>query len=293
MASPPIARSRLSVSDPVFRFRKAVDRAAVIGMAACTLLMVSVLFIILGYITYRGASSIDWSFITALPKPVGESGGGIANAIVGSVIVVGMAAAIAMPIGIGSAIFLSEFQSTWIGAPVRVLGDIMTGVPSIVVGLVAYALVVQPLGGFSGFSGSVAYSIIMVPIVLISAREALRLVPNHVREAALALGVPRWRVILRVVLPTARVTLLTGVVLAVARALGETAPMLFTSFGSPFWNVDPGKPMATVPLVIYRYAVGPYDDWHRLAWAAAFVLGVVVLIASILTRLVLRGRYHG
>lgn len=292
MASESLRRPSLRLVDSRYQFRKAVDRAAVVGMALCTLLTVSVLFIILGYIIFKGASAIDWSFFTALPKPVGEPGGGIANAIVGSIIVVAMAAALSMPIGIGAAIFLSEFQSAWIGKPVRFLGDIMTGVPSIVVGLVAYALVVQPIGGFSGFSGAVAYAVIMVPIVLISAREALRLVPTQVREAALALGVPRWRMILRIVLPTARVALLTGVVLAVARALGETAPMLFTAFGNPFWNLDPGKPMATIPMVIYRYAVGPYDDWHRLAWAAAFVLVVVVLSASILTRLVLRGRYH-
>ena len=166
----------------------------------------------------------------------------------------------------------------------------MTGVPSIVVGLFAYDLIVRPWGGFSAFAGSVSYAFIMVPIILITAHEALRLVPDSLREASLALGIPKWRTILGVVLPVSSRALITGVVLAISRALGEAAPMLFTAFGNPFWNLNMGKPMATVPTIIYTYATGPYDDWHRKAWAASFVLLVVVLVTSVLTRAFLRGR---
>jgi phosphate transport system permease protein len=198
----------------------------------------------------------------------------------------------AIPIGIGAAIFLNEFPNPWLGKAVRFLADVLTAVPSIVVGLAVYSLVVAPMGTFSAFSGSVAYAFIMVPIVVITAQEALRLVPDTYREAALALGTPRWRVIMRVVLPVSRRALLTGVILAVARALGETAPMIFTAFGNPFFETDLGKPVATLPLVIYRYATGPYDDWHQQAWAAAFILVVVILLVSVVTRFVLRSKYN-
>ena len=274
-----------------FQTRKLVNRVATVCLMACAAVSVVVLALILGYVVYRGAGYINWQFLTALPKPVGEAGGGVANALVGSVIIVGVAALMAVPIGIGAAIFLNEFPSGFLGRAVRFLADILTGVPSIVVGLFAYSMVVAPMKHFSGVSGAVAYAFIMIPIVLITAQEALRLVPNTLREAELALGVPRWRTILQVVIPVSSRALLTGMVLAVARALGETAPMLFTAFGNPYWNFDLTKPMATLPLVIYRYATGPYDEWHAQAWAASFVLVVVVLFASILTRSVLRSKF--
>jgi phosphate transport system permease protein len=196
----------------------------------------------------------------------------------------------ALPIGIGAAIFINEFPSHGLGRTVRFLAEVLTGVPSIVVGLFAYALVVIPTGGFSAFSGSVAYAFIMIPIILISAHEALRLVPDSLREASLALGIPKWRTILGVVVPVSSRALITGAVLAISRALGEAAPMLFTAFGNSFWNVNPAKPIATVPLLIYTYATGPYEDWHRKAWGASFVLLVVVLLTSVLTRAFLRGK---
>jgi phosphate transport system permease protein len=267
-----------------------LDRMALAGMVASTALTVSVLLVILIYVAYQGASYINWSFLTSLPTPVGEGGGGIANALVGSLEVVAVAAAMAIPIGVGAAIFLNEFHSQWLGWFVRFLADTLTGVPSIVVGLVAYALVVQPMHEFSAFSGSVAYAFIMIPIILITAQEALRLVPRTIREASLALGIPTWKTILRIVLPTCSRAMLTGLLLALARALGEAAPMLFTAFGSPFWNTNLAKPIATVPLVIYRYAVAPYDDWHAQAWAASIILVLVVLLASTLTRLAFRSR---
>jgi phosphate transport system permease protein len=271
--------------------RTFVDQAALLTMLASTALTVSVLFIILSYVTYQGASYLNWSFITSLPTPVGEGGGGIANALVGSLLVVAVASAMAIPIGVGAAIFLNEFQSGWLGWFVRFLADTLTGVPSIVVGLVAYAMVVQPMREFSALSGSVAYAFLMIPIILITAQEALRLVPGTIREASLALGIPTWKTILRIVLPTCSRAMLTGLLLAFARALGEAAPMLFTAFGNPFWNVNLVKPIATVPLVIYRYATAPYDDWHAQAWAASLILVLVVLVASTLTRLAFRSKF--
>ncbi len=284
-------QSKLHSIDLHFRRRKIADRLAFIGLSACAGITVSMLLVILSYIIYRGATQIDWNFLTALPKPAGEPGGGIRNALVGSAIIVTLACIMAMPIGIGTAIFLNEFPSLWFGRGIRFLADVLTAVPSIVVGLAVYTLVVKPMGNFSGFSGSVAYAFIMIPIIVITAQEALRLVPSNLREASLALGVPRWRTILRIVLPVSSRALLTGLILAVARALGETAPMLFTSLGNSFGNTDVSKPMATIPVVIYRYATGPYDDWHAQAWAAAFILVVVILLASIITRFVIRSKF--
>ncbi len=271
--------------------RTALDRLALAFMFASTALTVSVLIVILAYVASEGVSYLNLSFIISLPTPVGEGGGGIANALVGSLEVVAVAAVMAIPIGVGAAIFLNEFQSGWMGWFVRFLADILTGVPTIVVGLVAYAMVVQPMHAFSAVSGSVAYAFIMIPIILITAQEALRLVPGTIREASLALGIPTWKTILRIVLPTCSRALLTGLLLAVARALGEAAPMLFTAFGNPFWNVNLTKPVATLPLVIYRYATAPYDDWHAQAWAASLILVLVVLVASALTRLAFRSRH--
>jgi phosphate transport system permease protein len=276
--------------DNNYRYRKFVERANWFGMLGCISVSVFFLVAILGYVLVNGASYIDWEFLTAIPVPAGESGGGIANALVGSLLVVALAAIMAIPIGIGAAIFINEFPSHGLGRTVRFLAEVLTGVPSIVIGLFAYALVVQPWGGFSGFAGSVSYAFIMIPIVLISAHEALRLVPDSLREASLALGIPKWRTITGVVLPVSSKALVTGVVLAFSRALGEAAPMLFTAFGNSFWNLNLGKPIATVPLLIYTYATGPYEDWHRKAWAASFVLLIVVLLTSVLTRAFLRGK---
>lgn len=285
-------RSRtLTETNARYLYRRGVDKGVAFVMAACTAFCIFILTAIVGYVIYRGASYVNWEFITHMPVPLGRDGGGIANAIVGSLIIVGMAIALAVPVGIGSAVYLNEFPNSILGRPVRVIADILTGVPSIVVGLFAYAILVAPFGTFSGYAGAGALAFIMVPIILISAQESLRLVPEALREGALALGVPRWRMILSVVVPAAYRALITGLVLAIARALGETAPLLFTAFGNRFWSTDPGGPMAAMPLVIYRYAIGPYSQWHEQAWAAAFILVVIVIMSSILTRLVLRTRY--
>ena len=283
-------RAELQAADRRFKHRKTIERMAWLGMAACASVTVCVLCLILGYVIYRGGTVVNWEFLTALPRPPGETGGGIANALIGSFIVVTLAALCAVPISVGAAIFVNEFPSTKLGIWVRFLGEVLTGVPSIVVGLFAYALVVRPLGTFSGLSGAVAYAFIMIPIILIASHEALRRVPNHLREASLALGVPTRRTILLVVLPFASRALLTGVLLAIARSLGEAAPMLFTAFGNPFWNLNPLKPMSTVPHLIYLYATGPYDDWHDKAWAASLVLVLMVFVTSLLTRAVLRSK---
>ena len=275
-----------------YRYRKFIQSATWVAMLCCLGVSVFFLVAILGYVLVNGASYINWEFLTALPVPAGESGGGIANALVGSLMIVVVASLMALPIGIGAAIFINEFPSHGTGHTIRFLAEVLTGVPSIVVGLFAYDLIVKPWGGFSAFAGSVSYAFIMVPIILITAHEALRLVPNSLREASLALGIPKWRTILGVVVPVSSRALITGVILAISRALGEAAPMLFTAFGNPFWNLNMTKPMATVPTLIYTYATGPYEDWHRKAWAASFVLLIVVLVTSVLTRAFLRGKIN-
>jgi phosphate transport system permease protein len=284
-------KSSFTATTARYRYRKRVDRLVTATLCLFTAFSVVMLAIIIGYVIYRGASYINWEFITAMPQPLGQTGGGIYNAIVGSLIIVSMAVVLAVPIAIGAAIFITEFPETLLARPVRFVADILTGVPSIVVGLFAYVMLVAPFGTFSGYAGAAALAFIMVPIILISSQESLRLVPEALREGALALGLPRWRVILQVVLPASRRALLTGLVIAIARALGETAPLLFTAFGNRFMETDPGKPMAAIPLVIYRYATGPYDEWHRQAWAAAFMLVVIVLLSSVFTRFVLRNRF--
>lgn len=291
MTSDQILSARGEEMDRRLAYRKVVEKVAVASVALTASIAVAILGLILAYVVYKGASAINWSFLTALPRPAGETGGGIAHAILGSFIIVSLGSVIALPIGIGAAIFVNEYPSRILGRAVRFVAEVLTAVPSIVVGIVAFQLIVTRSGHFSGYSGSVAYAFIMIPIVLIATQEALHLVPQSLREASLALGIPKWITTVRVVVPVASRALVTGCLLAVARAMGETAPMMFTSFGNQFWNADPSKPMASIPLVIYRYAIGPYDDWHRQAWAAAFLLVVIVLAISILTRFVLRRRF--
>ncbi len=255
-----------------------------------TLISLSVLFFILGYIAYHGLSSISWDFITKLPKPVGEPGGGIANAIVGSLKVVGLASVIGIPIGVLGAVYLAEFGNNKIGFVIRYCSDIINGIPSIVIGIFAYSLVVLPMRQFSALAGGVALSIIMIPLVIRNSEEFIRLVPASIREAGLALGVPQWKVILRVVLPTAARGILTGAILAVSRIAGETAPLLFTAFGNRYWDDGWFHPIAALPLTIFTYAISPFDDWHKQAWAAALVLMVVVLVGNISARLLMKQR---
>ncbi len=277
------------MSDAAYARRRRLNAAMLAGTAVCAFLSASVLIAILAYIGWKGASSLSWPFLTNLPKPVGETGGGIANAIVGSAKVVGLAAVLGVPLGVASGVYLSEYgRRGRFAFCVRYAADVMNGVPSIVIGLFAYALIVMPMKRFSALAGSVALALIMVPIVLRNTEEFLRLVPPTIREAALALGVPRWKVVTFVVLPTAGRGILTGALLALSRVAGETAPLIFTAFGNRFWDQGLLSPIATLPHTLYDYAISPYDDWHRQAWAAALILMLFVLAVNVAARVWLR-----
>jgi phosphate transport system permease protein len=277
------------VTDAVYARRRRTN-AVMLGLTAvCAAVSASILFAILGYIAWKGASSLSLAFLTNLPKPVGETGGGIANSIVGSAKVVGLAGLLGIPVGGLSGVYLSEYgKGSRFGFLVRYAADVMNGVPSIVIGLFAYALVVMPLKRFSALSGSVALAVIMVPIVLRNTEEFLRLVPGTIREGALALGIPRWKVVMFIVLPTAGRGIMTGALLALSRVAGETAPLVFTAFGNRFWDQGWLNPVATLPLTLYNYAISPYEDWHRQAWAAALILMIFVLAINLAARLWLR-----
>jgi phosphate transport system permease protein len=252
-----------------------------------TVLVVAPLVVIFGYLVFKGASSLNWAFFTQVPKPPGESGGGMANAILGSGILLAEASLIGVPIGIGGGIFLAEFgRGTKLANAVRFTADVLNGVPSIVMGLAIYSLIVIPQGHFSAFSGGVALGIMMIPTVCRTTEEMLLMVPHAVREAALGLGVPNWRSVLSITVKTASPGIITGCMLAFARVAGETAPLIFTALGNQFWSSSLNEPIAALPLQIYVYALSPYDDWHRLAWAGALVLIVLIVLAVSLVRYV-------
>lgn len=255
------------------------------GVAA--LLVVSVLFLILGYLIWNGGKALNWAFFTQLPKPVGETGGGLANAIVGSIKLLLLAALIGLPIGLMGGIYLAEYGNKGFGFAVRYTTDLLNGVPSIIMGLLANLLIVLPMKTFSTLAGGVALGIMAVPITLRSSEEFLRAVPISMREGALALGASKWRTIASVVLPAAKGGIITGMCLALARVSGETAPLLFTALGNQYWSPGWRQPTASLPVMIYRYAISPYEDWQRQAWAAGLVLLSMVLIANIGTRLAL------
>jgi phosphate transport system permease protein len=248
------------------------------------------LALVLTYVAVQGLSGVNWDFFTQLPKPVGETGGGMANAIIGTLEIVALASAIGVPIGILAGIYLSEFGNNRLGKIVRFAADVMSGVPSITVGLFVYGIIVLRTHQFSAWAGAVALAVLMLPTVTRTSEELLRLVPDALREAALGLGVSRWRATLRVVLRTAAPGIATGVMLAVARVAGETAPLLFTAFGNRFWSTSINQPTASLPVQIYTYAVSPYDEWHRQAWTAALVLVVLVLLLNVSARWALHQR---
>ncbi len=279
----------MSVSQTSFRsrWRWFADRA-VTGLAIlATLLVIAPLVAIFIYLVVKGASSLNLAFFTQVPKPVGEVGGGMANAIVGSGVLLGIASVIGVPIGIGGGIFLAEFgRGTKLANAIRFTADVLNGVPSIVMGLAAYSLIVVPQGHFSAFSGGVALGIMMIPTVCRTSEEMLLMVPHAIREAALGLGVPNWRAVLSITVRTASPGIITGCMLAFARVAGETAPLIFTALGNSFWSTSLNRPIAALPLQIYVYAQSPYDDWHRLAWAGALVLIALIVIAVSLVRYV-------
>jgi phosphate transport system permease protein len=254
---------------------------------ASTLLVVAPLIAIFVDLVYKGASSLNWNFFTKVPAPVGEMGGGMANAIVGSGVLLGLASAIGVPIGIGAGVYLSEYgRGTKLSTLVRFTADVLNGVPSIVMGIAVYALIVAPEKGFSALAGGVVLGIMMIPTVARTTEEMLLMVPHSIREAALGLGVPSWRSMLSITLKTALPGVITGCMLAFARIAGETAPLLFTAFGNPFVSANLNQPIEALPLQIYVYALSPYDEWHRLAWAGALVLIVLIVVSVALVRFV-------
>jgi phosphate transport system permease protein len=258
--------------------------------ALCALLAIAILTLILGYIVMRGIGSINIQFLISEPRPVGE-GGGIGNAILGSFVLLLLASAIGLPIGVAAGIYLAEFGGNWFGRTVRFITDTLTGIPSIIVGVFIYTLIVLPMKQFSALAGGVALGLIMIPIVTRTTEEMIRLVPTSLREGALALGAPQWRVTLGVVVPAAASGIATGAMLAVARISGETAPLLFTAFGSRFFNVYLDKPIASLTVQIYNYAISPYDEWHALAWAATLVLVALILSINIAVRFFMRKKF--
>jgi phosphate transport system permease protein len=249
------------------------------------------LILIVWHLLERGASSLNWNFFTKVQAPSGEAGGGMANAIVGSGIIILIASAIGLPIGIGSGLYLAEHRGAKLAMAVRFLSDVLNGLPSIVLGIFAWQLLVRPFKHFSGLAGGIALAAMMIPLVTRATEEMIRLVPVSMREAALALGYSKWRTSLAVVLRTALPGIVTGALVAVARIAGETAPLLFTAFGNQFWSVSPFQPIAALPLQIYNYAISPFDDWHSQAWAGALVLIGLVLVISLAARFATRRRF--
>ncbi|MCL4466133.1 MAG: phosphate ABC transporter permease PstA [Chloroflexi bacterium] len=280
--------------DGIWQRRRLVDVFMTVLITVSALIGVAVLLAILAYVVINGAPALNLDFFTQRPLPYGEVGGGVAPAILGTLYMLFVAGLIGVPIGVGTGIYLSEYAGTRLAPAVRFTIDLIAGLPSIVIGVFVWALLVRHLvGHFSGLAGSVALAIVMVPIITRTVEEVLRLVPGSLREAALALGVPRWRTILRVVLPTARSGVTTGVVLAMARAGGETAPLLLTSLGNQFFNTNLLQPMAALPVQIYNYASSPFADWHTKAWGGALVLIATIGVLSLVTRLATRGQRPG
>jgi phosphate transport system permease protein len=265
-------------------WRNFVNNVMLSLTAVCTFLTVSTLFLILGYLVYNGGKSLDWNFFTQLPKGPGEVGGGMANAIVGTAKLVGLASVIGIPIGFIAGIYLSEFGGITFPFIIRYIADLLNGVPSIVVGIFAYAVVVLPLKHFSAWAGSVALAVMLIPVVVRNTEQFLQSVPQSLREGALSLGASKWRTIVTVVVPASISGILTGIILGVARIAGETAPLIFTSFGNQFWSSGFNEPTSSLPVMVYNYAISPYDDWHRQAWAAGLVLLALVLVSNILAR---------
>jgi phosphate transport system permease protein len=262
-----------------------VDALATMAAGAAVLLVLLPLVAIFGYLLYKGFGSLNWAFLTQTPKPVGEAGGGMANAIGGSILILGLASMLGVPLGIGAGIYLAEFGRGRFADLIRFTADVLNGVPSIVIGIVGYSIVVLRQKHFSALAGGVALAIMMVPTITRATEEMLLLVPIQVREAAYGLGVPRWRTTISITLRTATSGVITGVMLAFARIAGETAPLLFTAFGNQYWNWNVNQPTAALPLQIFTYAISPFDEWHRQAWAGALILIILIVLAVTAVRI--------
>jgi phosphate transport system permease protein len=270
-------------------FRRALsDRLATLVAATAMLLVIAPLIAIFGYLIYRGVGALSWSFLMQPPKPVGETGGGMGNAIAGSALILAMASLIGVPLGVGAGIYLAEYGRGCLAKLVRFVADVLNGVPSVVMGIAVYALVVVKQGHFSAVAGGVALGIMMIPTITRATEEMLLMVPRSVREAALGLGIPEWRTVLSVTLRTASAGVITGIMLAFARVAGETAPLLFTAFGNQFWNFKLDQPTSALPLQIFTYAISPYEEWHQQAWAGALVLIALIVGTIFVVRVVAR-----
>jgi len=272
------------------RWRKIKSALASAISFASAVLVIAPLALIFFHLIRNGASAVNWAFFTELPKPVGVAGGGMANAIVGSFELLGLASLIGIPIGVLGGVYLAEYGTTRGNWALRFIADVLNGVPSITWGVVVYGLAVLPFKGFSAFAGALALGLMMIPLIMRTTEEVVLLVPNGYREAALALGIARWKTIVHIVMKTASKGIITGILLALARVAGETAPLLFTAFGNRFWNHDPTQPIAAVPLQIFSYAISPYEDWHRQAWAGALVLLTTIFLINVAVRAVTRDR---
>ena len=284
------AQTEASIAPALATWRRVFSQLMSALAAGCAVVVIAALALLLAYVVRRGGGALSWTFLTSLPAPVGEAGGGIGNAIVGTLELVALASCVGLPIGIASGIYLAEADRGALRGAVRFAADVLAAVPSIVVGVFAYTLVVLPTHHFSALAGAIALAVMMIPTAARSTEEVLRLVPRTLREAALALGVPEWKTTMRIILPSARSGLVTGALLAVARVAGETAPLLFTAFGSRLWSVKPTEPVASLPTQIYTYAISPYDDWQSQAWGAALVLTVLVLALNLASRYIVGAR---
>jgi phosphate transport system permease protein len=279
---------------PISLWRRGMNSFITLATGLAVLLVLLPLGAIFAYLVYKGVSSLNWAFLTQTPKPVGEAGGGMANAIAGSALILLIASAMGVPVGIGAGIYLAEYGRNRFGDLIRFTADVLNGVPSIVVGIVAYSIVVLTQGHFSALAGGVALAIMMIPTITRTTEEMLLLVPNAVREAAYGLGVSRWRTTLSITLRTATSGVITGVMLAFARVAGETAPLLFTAFGNQYWNWKISQPTAALSLQVFTYAISPFDEWHRQAWAGALILIILIVVSVTAVRLVAsRGMLKG
>jgi phosphate transport system permease protein len=277
--------------DDYHRWRKFKNGLMQLITCLCTLAVVLPLGLIFYHVLKSGIGAVNWDFFTQLPKPVGETGGGMANAILGTFELLGLASLMGVPVGVLGGVFLAEYGSMRLNWWLRFWADVLNGVPSIIWGMVVYALVVMPMKGFSAWAGGIVLGMMMIPLIMRTTEEVLLLVPNGYREAALALGIAQWRTIVQIVVRTALKGIVTGVLLALARVAGETAPLLFTAFGNRFWNHNLSDPIAALPLQVFNYAISPYEDWHRQAWAGALVLLLMVAIVNVSVRVLTRDRF--
>ena len=285
------APARLRTTTSARRKLTSVAMLGVLWLAA--IIAVVPLLLIVLHLVKTGAGAVSWAFFTHTPRPVGDAGGGMANAIVGTLMLVTMACAVGLPVGIGAGLYLAEYRGGRLANSVRFLSDVLNGLPSIVIGIFAWELLVRPVRHFSAVAGGIALGAMMIPLLTRTTEEMIRTVPVSLREAALALGYPRWRTSLAIVLRTALPGIVTGALVALARIAGETAPLLFTAFGNQFWSISPGSPIAALPLQVFTYAISPYDEWHAQAWAGALVLLSLVFVISLLARVVTRARFGG